>query len=163
MIFNGSNGAAPVSGIKPQAVNHIAFRSNTNGMVASPSSKLLAPPHRRFATRVQVWANGGYLDRVHGERADYLVHTGAAEITEEDRYAKHIWRIHLLAIAATVARRSGPARPAHPRHFATAAPVYLEVLGYTSEKRLATYAFHRITRHDAGRVEAERDNLRRKM
>jgi hypothetical protein len=155
--------AAPIVGDNSFAASALPAPLLLSGDIGQVS-----PIHRKtarttqFATRVQVWANGAYLYRVHGERADYLVHSGTASIGEGDRHAKRVWRIHLVAIAATAAQRKGAPKPAHPRHFATAAAVFMQVLGYSAEKRLATYTFKKISKLDALRIAAERNDLRRK-
>ena len=163
MIINESLVAAREVEANALADNDIPVREKTLGQVEPPSLIAhIAAKAPRYSSRVQVLANGEFQCRVHRERAEYLVNSGLATFSDEDRCTKRVWRVHLQFVAATSAQRQGePSRP-HPRHFATAAPVFMQVLGYT-DKRLATYAFHRIPKSDASRIAAERDNLRRKM
>lgn len=113
----------------------------------------------KFTSRVQVFHNGELVGRIHGEQAATLLSSGAVGFGDGDRFSKRVWRVTLLKPSEFWAKRTGPARRSSPRHYATASPVFKQVLGYVGDKRLITYTFRPFSKDDVHRIRAERAEL----
>lgn len=105
---------------------------------------------QRFTPRVQVWGpnvTDTYLFRVTGEQARVLC-TRHMALPDVRPGTRRIWRIR-LRLSSSSLQRKGDATPPTLRCYGTSPMAFLEVLGYTATKRLATYTLRHIRKDEA--------------
>ena len=108
-----------------------------------------------MSKQYEIWSSvGRFLFSTHAKRAHKLISLDMA--MRDPNSPKKNNRLILKQSAESFAQRTGDAAPASARHYATASPAYMEVLGTKGSQRLATYNFKHIVPSDYRRILDER-------